>query len=98
MQRFIKDSDVGDKSGIIPYLLAGKSRRAERFLSLRAFDDNAKLEAYEKQGGICPICGEHFEYDQMEGDHKIPWCDGGKTTISNLQMLCKSCNRQKSNY
>ena len=32
----------------------------------------------------------------MEGDHRIPWVDGGKTTTDNCQMLCKKCNREKS--
>ena len=26
----------------------------------------------------------------------IPWSQGGKTTDDNLQMLCKPCNRTKS--
>ena len=46
---------------------------------------------------ICPICGKHHEIDEMEGDHIIPWSKGGKTTIDNLQMLCKKCNREKGN-
>ena len=56
------------------------------------------MKAYERQGGICPICGEHFEIDEMQGDHIIPWCDGGKTMDDNLQMLCKKCNNAKSDH
>ena len=33
---------------------------------------------------------------EMEGNHIIPWRDGGKTDYNNLQMLCKKCNRTKS--
>ena len=44
----------------------------------------------------CPICGESHEYEDMEGDHITPWSQGGKTTPDNLQMICKSCNRKKS--
>ena len=33
----------------------------------------------------------------MEADHIIPWSDNGKTTLDNGQMLCRSCNREKSN-
>ncbi|MBU9872893.1 HNH endonuclease [Holdemanella porci] len=60
------------------------------------FDDTQKTIAYNHQNGICPVCGEHFEYDEMEGDHIIPWSKGGKTTQENCQMLCKRCNREKS--
>ena len=58
---------------------------------------NQKREAYERQKGICPICGEHFDFDEMEGDHIIPWSKGGKTTSDNCQMLCRNCNRKKQN-
>ena len=51
--------------------------------------------AYTRQQGICPICGKHFEFEEMEGDHIIPWAEGGVTTAENCQMLCKECNRRK---
>lgn len=90
--KLILDDDVTKKSGIYPYLLTGE----EKHLSIRAFTDAMKISAYEFQFGICPICGEHFEIEQMEADHITPWCEGGKTNAENCQMLCKSCNRHKS--
>ena len=30
-----------------------------------------------------------------EADHIIPYTDGGTTTIDNLQITCRSCNRTK---
>lgn len=80
----------------ILYLLSGKSK--EKCLSLRAFSESQKRSAYEKQKGICPVCGKHFELFEMEGDHITPWSKGGKTTPDNLQMLCKGCNKSKSNH
>ena len=85
------DSDVQKKSGIWEYVLDGD----ERHLGIRAFDDNTRLEAYERQHGICPLCGAHFELAQMEADHITPWRDGGRTVPANCQMLCKECNRRK---
>jgi len=55
-----------------------------------------KLEAFERQDGICPSCNDQFDIGWMEGDHITPWSQGGKTIADNCQMLCKSCNRQKS--
>ena len=86
------DDDVSKKSGIYEYLLDGK----EKHLSIRAFTDKIKREAYEKQGGICAKCGGHFELKEMEADHITPWHDGGKTIADNCQMLCRECNRRKS--
>ena len=96
IQKLLLDDDVDAKSGIIPYLLSNRTKRDEKYLSIRAFTKSQKLAAYEKQSGICPVCGEHFEYDEMEGDHIIPWSEGGKTIPENCQMLCKTCNREKS--
>jgi hypothetical protein len=90
--RLMMDDDVTNKKGIYSFLITGQ----EKYLSIRAFTDNQKREAYEKQQGICPICKEHFEINEMEADHITPWHAGGKTTSENCQMLCKECNRRKS--
>ena len=86
------DDDVTSKKGIYPYVLT----RQEKYLSVRAFDNRMKRTAYEKQNGICKKCGKHFELEQMEADHITPWSQGGKTLAENCQMLCKDCNRKKS--
>jgi len=88
----MQDEDVSKKSGIYPYILTGD----ERYLSIRAFNDKMKREAYEKQKGICVHCKEKFEIGEMEADHIKPWHEGGKTIAKNCQMLCKQCNRTKS--
>ena len=92
VRELMKDSDVKNKSGIYWYVMDGD----ERHLDIRAFDNNMKREVYERQNGICPICGNHFEIEQMEADHIKPWCDGGHTVAANCQMLCRECNRRKS--
>ena len=90
--KLMADSDVQKKSGIYAYVLDGD----EHHLGIRAFDDNTKREVYEKQKGICKICGKHFEIEQMEADHITPWKEGGRTIADNCQMLCRECNRRKS--
>lgn len=90
--RLMQDEDVTKKSGIYPYLLTGD----ERHLSIRAFNDKMKREAYERQKGICVKCEKKFEIEEMEADHITPWHEGGKTTAENCQMLCKDDNRRKS--
>lgn len=92
----MKDEDVTNKKGIYSYVL----NRNEKHLSLRAFTDNQKREAYERQKGICPKCtppNNHYQINEMQGDHITPWSKGGKTTSENCIMLCADCNRKKSN-
>ena len=96
MQTLIMDDDVTKKAGIIPYLLSARTRADEKTLAIRAFSAAQKMRAYERQKGICPICGQHFELDEMQGDHIVPWSRGGKTSDDNLQMLCGKCNAKKS--
>ena len=92
IQTLMMDDDATNKKGIYSYILT----RNERHLSIRAFTDSQKRAAYERQKGICVKCGEHFELSGMEADHITPWSIGGKTTPDNCQMLCKDCNRRKS--
>lgn len=88
----MEDSDVQKKSGIFEYLLDGK----EKHLNLRSFEKNDIRTAYAKCGGICAKCGKKFSLEDMEADHITPWSKGGHTVLANLQMLCKECNRRKS--
>ena len=94
IERLMADDDVQKKSGIYEYLLSG--RENERALNIRAFTESQKRAAYESQKGICPKCHGRFEYEEMEGDHIVPWSKGGKTVPENLQMLCRRCNGLKS--
>lgn len=104
IKELMRDDEVGKKSGIYAYVLSGD----ERYLSLRAFSDKIKREVYEAQGGVCAnssgaIKGvkclhenEKLDITQMEADHITPWSKGGVSEKSNCQMLCRECNRAKS--
>lgn len=96
VKQLMLDDEITKKAGIFEYLLSGKDTSKEKLLSLRTFLPGDKRTIYERQNGICPRCGKHFEIDEMEADHIIPWSKGGKTTLDNCQMLCKHCNKQLS--
>jgi Restriction endonuclease len=91
IKQLMQDEDVTKKSGIYPYVLTQK----EKYLNIRQFTDKMKREAYERQNGICSLCGKWFTLEEMEADHITPWILGGKTVAENCQMLCKECNRRK---
>ena len=91
--RLMMDDDVSKYAGIYPYLLTGE----EKHLNIRAFTAAMKQKAFELQKGICKLCTKEFEMSGMEADHITPWSEGGKTVAENCQMLCKDCNRRKSN-
>lgn len=95
VKRLLMDDDVTRKAGVVPYVLSDRTKHDEKHLSIRAFTEAQKRRAYERQNGVCAECGEHFEFDEMQGDHITPWCQGGRTIDDNLQMLCNTCNNDK---
>lgn len=101
IQTLLMDDDVTKNSGIIPYVLSAKTKHDEKHLSIRAFTEAQKRRAYEKQGHKCLLCLKNgidteYAYEDMQGDHIVPWSQGGKTVDDNLQMLCRTCNNDKS--
>lgn len=92
VSKLMADDEVTKKRGIYEYLLT----RKEKFLNIRAFTDSQKRTLYEMQKGICPSCKDEFEILEMEADHITPWSQGGKTELGNGKMLCRECNRRKS--
>lgn len=54
---------------------------------------SVKKAVWKRDGGKCVNCGSEVE---LEYDHIIPVAKGGSSTIQNIQILCKKCNRRKS--
>lgn len=92
VKELMLDDDVSNKSGIFSYIFDGK----ERNLNIRKFTEKDRIQAFERQNGVCPICKKTFTIAEMEADHITPWHAGGKTAAANCQMLCKEDNRRKS--
>ena len=102
IQKLILDDDVTKNSGIIPYILSPRTKFDEKSLSIRAFTTAQNMRVYEKQEHKCPFCiaegiNTEYTFEEMQGDHIVPWSKGGRTVEENLQMLCTRCNNDKSN-
>lgn len=52
-----------------------------------------RFAIYDRDGHRCCKCGGY--YDDLEIDHIIPISKGGKSTMDNLQTLCRRCNKEK---
>jgi hypothetical protein len=58
-----------------------------------------KRKAYEKQDGKCPMCGNHFEYKEMENHHVLPWgrFPEYRMKAKNMLFVCHKCHREIHN-
>lgn len=62
----------------------------------RKMTDSLRYDVMERDGFRCRLCGRSASQGAvLEVDHIKPISKGGKTTMSNLQTLCKECNRGK---
>lgn len=59
----------------------------------RAVSAAVKSAVWRRDGGRCTQCGSRV---QLEFDHDIPFSKGGSGSANNIRLLCRSCNRRKS--
>lgn len=92
VNEILETEEISNEKYVYEAVLSGNMN----LLQARAFPEAERKRKYKEQDGICPICGKKFAFEDMAGDHIVPWSKGGKTVYENLQMLCKSCNAGKS--
>lgn len=61
--------------------------------SSRQIPQHIKAAVFQRDQGRCVQCGST---SNIEYDHIIPFSRGGATSENNLQILCHSCNKAKS--
>lgn len=53
---------------------------------------NIKKQVYERDQGRCVKCRGTYK---LEYDHLKPFAQGGESSVSNLRLLCFSCNQRR---
>lgn len=76
---------------IVPYSEDESKGKLENWPS-RYIPDHVKQEVKDRDNDKCVACNST---ENIEFDHKIPVSKGGESTVANLQLLCRSCNRKK---
>jgi 5-methylcytosine-specific restriction endonuclease McrA len=64
------------------------------FSQSRYISETTKKIVFTRDGGKCKCCGSSLS---LEYDHITPYSCGGSSEVSNIQLLCFTCNRSKSN-
>jgi 5-methylcytosine-specific restriction enzyme A len=72
---------------------------AEEGLALSSLKNNGSTSQWRRirqtvinRDGCCQMCGSE---DKLSVDHIVPRVLGGDDNLSNLQVLCSSCNSSK---
>jgi 5-methylcytosine-specific restriction endonuclease McrA len=58
-------------------------------ITRKRITEELRDQVFNKSGGQCVLCKSK---EKLQVDHILPFSVGGKTTIENLQALCKKCN------
>ena len=61
----------------------------------RTIPQDVKIAVAVRDEGLCQHCGTSA--GPMQYDHVIPYSMGGDNSVDNIQLLCRGCNRAKSN-
>ena len=70
-----------------------QTEHLEKSSRSRTISQEIKDKVWNRDGGKCILCGSN---EVIEFDHIIPFSKGGSNTYRNIQILCQSCNRSKS--
>ena len=62
-------------------------------LQRNKMSESVRNAVWRRDRGQCTECGSR---ENLEYDHIIPVSKGGGNTVRNLELLCESCNRKKS--
>ena len=55
-----------------------------------------RYQIFERDKGICQICGKPLTIDKFTIDHIVPLQRGGLNKLSNYRCVCERCNKWKS--
>jgi len=74
--------------------LREKNKEYKELDEQRRIPEDVKREVWRRDRGQCSDCGSR---EKLEFHHIIPFSKGGSDTARNIELLCMSCNRKKSN-
>jgi 5-methylcytosine-specific restriction endonuclease McrA len=86
-------SDLTDELGRDEMERQFEPTGAEESASREAIPAAVRRAVWQRDQGRCARCGRR---ERLEFDHIVPVSRGGSSTERNIELLCESCNRTKS--
>lgn len=74
-----------------------RSKRDAIIRGANKVDPIGLADVYDRDKGICQLCGNTCCYEDASIDHKLALSKGGQHVWVNVQLAHKKCNSQKGN-
>jgi 5-methylcytosine-specific restriction endonuclease McrA len=69
----------------------------KRLLS-HTFRPVKRRAVFDRDQGVCYLCGTSVSFFEFHVDHVVPISRGGLHTMFNIATACSSCNRRKFHH
>jgi 5-methylcytosine-specific restriction endonuclease McrA len=77
-------------------LIARRRAATRRARKLAAFVEVVDpMVVYDRDGGLCGLCGSSVDREDFHVDHIVPFAAGGEHSYANTQLAHARCNRVK---
>jgi len=78
------------------FVQSGATETKEGRREGRSIPRDVMLKVVRRDNHVCQVCHQYVPDTDVEFDHIIPYSRGGPTNVENIRLLCRTCNRKKS--
>lgn len=97
--QLVEDISCGVFGHVCPvyYVAEPATETREQRKYTRSISRDVMLKVVRRDSQTCQKCFEIVKDNEVEFDHVIPFSRGGTSTVDNLRLVHRTCNRKKSN-
>jgi 5-methylcytosine-specific restriction endonuclease McrA len=93
----LESYDAEIRSPSVTFKLPAVARLRKEFSPHKHGVKFSRLNIYTRDQFACAYCGKKKAIKDLNYDHVLPRCKGGRTTWENVITACPPCNRRKGN-
>jgi 5-methylcytosine-specific restriction endonuclease McrA len=71
------------------------AKRRARKINAPVVENVDRRVVYDRDGGVCYLCENKVNFEEMHAEHVIPLARGGNHSYDNVKTACADCNLRK---